>query len=58
MAVIIKKADGTWRMADVVKAIGNTKSPIYPKFIQVKYADNHVTNELNVVLVTHIVTTV
>ena len=44
MAVIIKNTDGSWRMADVVNVIGSAKSPKVPKFFQVTYVDNHVTN--------------
>ena len=55
MAVIIKNTDGTWRMADVVNVIGSAKSPKVPKFFQVIYVDNHVTNWVNADLVTHIV---
>ena len=44
MAVIIKKADGTWRMAGLVNVIGSDKSPKVPKDFQVTYVDNHVTN--------------
>ena len=54
MAVIIKKADGTWHMADVVNVIGSAKSPKVPKFFQVTYVDNHVTNWVNADLVSHI----
>ena len=55
MAVIIKKEDGTWRMAEVVNVIGSAKSPKVPKFFQVTYVDNHVTNWINSDLVSHIV---
>ena len=55
MAVMIKKADGTWRMADVVNVIGSAKSPKVPKFFQVTYVDNHVTNWINANLVSQIV---
>ena len=55
MAVIINKADGTWRMADVVNFIGNAKNPKVPKFFQVTYVDNHVTNWVNANHVSHIV---
>ena len=55
MAVIIKNTDGSWRMADVVKVIGSAKSPKVPKFFQVTYVDNHVTNWVNADLVSHIV---
>ena len=55
MAVIIKQKDGTWHMADVVNVIGSAKSPKVPKYFQVKYVDNHVTNWVNADLVSHIV---
>ena len=55
MAVIIKNTDGTWQMADVVNVIGNAKNPKIPKFFQVIYVDNHVTNWGNAALVSHIV---
>ena len=55
MAVIIKNTDGTWRMADVVNVIGSAKNPKIPKFFQVTYVDNHVTNWVNAALVSHIV---
>ena len=55
MAVIIKNTDGTWRMADVVNVIGSAKNPKTPKFFQVTYVDNHVTNWVNAALVSHIV---
>ena len=55
MAVIIKNTDGTWRMADVVNIIGSAKNPKIPKFFQVTYVDNHVTNWVNAALVSHIV---
>ena len=55
MAVIIKNTDETWRMADVVNVIGRAKNPKVPKFFQVTYVDNHVTNWVNADLVTHIV---
>ena len=55
MAVIIKQKDGTWHMADVVNVIGSAKSPNVPKYLQVKYVDNHVTNWVNADLVSHIV---
>jgi len=55
MAVIIKNTDGTWRMADVVNVIGSAKNPKTPKFFQVTYVDNHVTNWVNAALVCHIV---
>ena len=58
MAVIIKNTDGTWRMADVVNVIGNAKNPKIPKFFQVTYVDNHVTNWVNAALVSHIVPSV
>ena len=55
MALIIKNTDGTWRMADVVNVIGSAKKPKTPKFFQVTYVDNHVTNWVNAALVSHIV---
>ena len=55
MAVIIKNTDETWRMADVVNVIGSAKNPKVPKFFQVTYVDNHVTNWVNADLVTHVV---
>ena len=55
IAVIIKKADGTWQMADVVNFIGSTKSPKVPRFFQVTNVDNHVTNWVNADLVSHII---
>ena len=55
MAVIIKNTDGTWRMADVVNVIGSGKNPKVPKFFQVTYVDNHITNWVNADIVTHIV---
>ena len=58
MAVIIKTTDGSWRMADVVNVIGSAKSPKVPKFFQVTYVDNHVTNLVNADLVSHIVPSV
>jgi hypothetical protein len=35
--------------------IGSAKSPKVPKYFQVKYVDNHVTNWVNADLVSHIV---
>ena len=55
MAVLIKNTDGTWRMADVVNVIGSAKDPKIPKFFQVTYVDNHVTNWVDAALVSHIV---
>ena len=55
MAVIIKNTDGTWRMADVVNVISSPKIPKVPKFFQITYLDNHVTNWVNAHLVSHIV---
>ena len=55
MTVIIKNTDGTWRMADVVNIIGSAKNPKVPKFFQITYVDNHVTNWVNAALVSHIV---
>ena len=55
MAVIIKNADGSWRMADVVNVTGTAESPKVPIFFQVTYVDNHVTNWVNAALVSHIV---
>ena len=55
MAVIIKNTDGTWLMADVVNVIGSAKNPKIPKFFQVTYVDNHVTNWVKAALVSHIV---
>jgi hypothetical protein len=55
MAVIIKNTDGTWRMADVVNVIRSAENPKIPKFFQVTYVDNHVTNWVNADLVSHIV---
>jgi hypothetical protein len=42
-------------MADVINVIGNAKNPKVPKFFQVTYVDNHVTNWVNADLVTHVV---
>ena len=58
MAVIIKSTDGTWRMADVINVIGSAKIPKVPKFFQVTYVDNHITNWVNADLVSHIVSRV
>ena len=55
MAVIIKNTDKTWRVADVINVIDSAKNPKVPKFFQVIYVDNHVTNWVNADLVTHIV---
>ena len=55
MAVIIRNTDGTLRMADVVNVIGSAKRPKVPKFFQVRYVENHVTNWVNAELVSHIV---
>ena len=54
MAVIIQNTDKTWRMADVINVIDSAKNPKVPKFFQVTYVDNHVTNWVNADLVTHI----
>ena len=58
IAGIIKNTDGSWRMDDVVNVIGCAKSPKVPKFFQVTYVDNHVTNWVNADLVSHIVPSV
>ena len=55
MAVFIKHTDATYRMADEVNVIGRPKNPKVPKFFQVTYVGNHVSNWVNADLVTHIV---
>ena len=42
-------------MADVVNVIGSAKNTKIPRFFQVTYVDNHVTNWVNAALVSHIV---
>ena len=55
MAVIIKKTDGSWRIAVVIHVMGSIKRPKVPLFFQVTYVDNNVTNWVKADLVTHIV---
>ena len=55
MAVIINNTDGIWRIANVINVIGSAKIPKIPKYFQVTYVDNHVTNWVNADLVTYIV---